>query len=165
MKTIFANQSIPNSVSNSLFIAGPSPRQAEVKSWRPEALELLEKFNFPGTVFIPEQSDWIPCCGLGLGTVSDYEDQVEWEMEALIKSDVIVFWVPRELNTMPGYTTNVEFGWWMNSGKIVLGAPKDAPKMSFLQWHAARLGIPQSETLKGTLEAALKLLNDIHQKS
>lgn len=148
MKVYFANQQLPSLTTTQIFLAGPTPRRADVKSWRPEALEILNELGFRGIVYVPEQSDWMPRCG-------DYEHQVQWEMDALTRAGVIVFWIPRNLEIMPAFTTNVEFGWWMNSGKIVLGAPKDAPKMSFLQWHAKRLQIPQSDSLKGTLELAL----------
>ncbi len=39
----------------SLFLAGPTPRRAEVLSWRPEAIQILGKGRFSGTVLIPER--------------------------------------------------------------------------------------------------------------
>ena len=153
MLTVFANQQLPQSNLKSIMLCGPTPRSPEVKSWRPEALSLLEKFGFEGIVYVPEQSDWVPRCGQESG---EYEHQIEWELAALTRADVILFWIPRQLDTMPAFTTNVEFGWWMNSGKIVLGSPDQAPKVSYLRWHAVRLGIPLVSTLEETIKLALK---------
>jgi calcineurin-like phosphoesterase family protein len=81
----------------------------------------LESLGFNGTVFVPERSD---------KTVKiDYFDQVEWEYAALNEAKVIVFWVPRDMKTMPAFTTNVEFGLWIAKGKKVLyGRPRIAPQ-------------------------------------
>jgi hypothetical protein len=88
----------------------------------------------------------------------DYNDQVGWETEGLEKATAILTWVPRNLETMPAYTTNVEFGMWLNSGKMVFGAPLEAPKNTYLRWHAERAGISSSTTLPATVDAALELL-------
>src|SRR5581483_11776507 len=86
----------------SIFLAGPTPRSSHVKSWRPEAINILRESNFSGTVLVPERRDW---------TVKfDYIEQVEWEWKGLEDCSIIVFWVPRDLQTMPAFTTNVEFG-------------------------------------------------------
>jgi 8-oxo-dGTP pyrophosphatase MutT (NUDIX family) len=119
-----------------------------VPSWRPEALKLLEEAGFDGHVFVPESRD---------GAVfTDYDHQVTWENDALNRADVIVFWVPRDLATMPAFTTNVEFGMWCKSGKVVFGAPPEAPKNRYLIHHAEQNGIPVRQSLLDTLLEALK---------
>ena len=57
-----------------------------------------------------------------------------WEREALINATVILFWVPRKLPDMSAFTTNVEFGYWLHSGKVVYGRPNDASKIKYLDW-------------------------------
>ena len=42
------------SLKKSIFLAGPTPRSKEVKSWRPEAIRLLKEKGFDGVVFVPE---------------------------------------------------------------------------------------------------------------
>ena len=69
-----------------------------------------------------------------------------------------LFWVPRELRTMPAFTTNVEFGIWADSGKAVLGYPPKAPKCRYLDWLAGRHRVPVRHTLPETVAAALALL-------
>lgn len=150
MQVVYARTPFPDSFTRALFLAGPTPRSAEVASWRPQALELLAARGYDGAVFVPEDAD-------GQARF-DYTDQIEWESEGLALADVIVFWIPRDLDTLPGFTTNVEWGIWMRSGKCVLGAPSDAPKLRYLQHHAAALGVPQASSLEATIDEALALL-------
>ena len=148
MQVIYARQSLADLTGPVLFLAGPTPRSAETPSWRPAALqELAETLNFTGTVLVPEDQSHTPYI--------DYDHQIEWEWEGLDAADAIVFWVPRELATMPAFTTNIEFGMYWNSGKVVLGFPPEAPKMRYLERLAGRGQIPVEATLSATLAAAL----------
>lgn len=151
MKVIYAKEAFPVSSTKALFLAGPTPRSREVASWRPQALAILEAKGYDGVVFVPE-----PRSG---DFDADYIVQVEWEEEGLRLADCILFWVPRNLEHLPGFTTNVEFGWWMHSGKVVLGAPKEAPSTRYLRYHATKLLIPQAETLAVTIDAALTMID------
>ena len=74
--------------------------------------------GFPGVVLIPERRDWV--------SSFDYIDQVEWEFTCLEAATVIAFWIPRDLISLPGFTTNVEFGRYVGSGKCVYGRPASA---------------------------------------
>jgi 8-oxo-dGTP pyrophosphatase MutT (NUDIX family) len=125
MQVVYSDQEAPPSFTKSIFLAGPTPRSADVPSWRPEALRILEQLGFEGVVFVPEYST---------GKPHDYNLQVEWEKKHLTMADVILFWVPRELQTMPAFTTNVEFGTWIDSRKVVFGAPPGAKKNTYLKW-------------------------------
>ena len=110
----------------SIFLAGPTPRGENVVSWRTNACKFLEENGFDGVVYVPEYSTWKP--------KSDYVDQVEWEREALLNASVISFWIPRELPDMPAFTTNVEFGYWLHTGKVLYGRPDSAKKIKYLDW-------------------------------
>ena len=118
IKTLFA--------PNSLFLAGPTPRSATVQGWREEALDILQDAGFDGFVFVPQTKNW--------GWCEDYQRQVEWEWSALGRAERVLFWVPRDLETMPAFTTNVEFGFMAATWpeRIVLGFPEDAPKNRYL---------------------------------
>lgn len=115
-----------------LFLAGPSPRNKEVKSWRTEALNILEKLNFKYTVCVPERQNPIENF--------DYMEQVEWECLCLNNSlnlGVIVFWVPRKFPEMPGLCTNVEFGKYVTLskyGQVLYGRPVDSERNKYLDW-------------------------------
>lgn len=110
----------------SIFLAGPTPRGKEVISWRVDAVKKLEELGFDGVVFVPEYSTWKP--------KADYVEQASWEREALTEATIILFWLPRSLPDMPAFTTNVEFGYWLHSKKVIYGRPDGAPKTKYLDW-------------------------------
>jgi hypothetical protein len=159
MQIVYAMQSAPEKFARSIFLAGPTPRESGVTSWRPVALNILEELGCDGVVFVPETAD---------GTWrQSYDDQVEWEEAALNMSDVILFWVPRDLSltpngelAMPAFTTNVEWGRWESSGKVVFGAPPDSPKNTYLRYYANKLGVPARDTLRETLNEAVLLAGE-----
>lgn len=150
MKVAYALQPIEKSI----FLAGPTPRppksgQLPVPSWRPAAIAMLrDELGFAGTVFLPEAADGKPH--------DEYFHQVSWEWEGLNQCTVAAFWVPRVLENMPGMTTNVEYGQLVSSGKMVLGAPPDAEKMSYLHELAARFNVPVYKTMRETLVEAVR---------
>lgn len=110
----------------SIFLAGPTPRGENIISWRTEAVKILENLGFDGVVYVPEYSTWKP--------KEDYVDQAMWERHALTEATIIVFWIPRSLPDMPAFTTNVEFGYWLHSNKVLYGRPNGAPKTKYLDW-------------------------------
>ena len=110
----------------SIFLAGPTPRDKDTISWRVDAVKILEKLGFDGVVYVPEYSTWKP--------KTDYVDQAMWERIGLSNATIIAFWIPRHLPDMPALTTNVEFGYWLHSGKVIYGRPNDAEKIKYLDW-------------------------------
>ncbi len=136
------------SPKRSLFLAGPSPRGRGEHDWRKDARAHLDRIGFDGTVYVP-----LPRNGVYRPDY-DHAAQIDWELEHLEKAHAIVFWIPRDLETLPGFTTNVEFGRFSRGGRAILGYPVSAPKMRYLD-HIARLdGVPVFHTLEETLQAA-----------
>jgi hypothetical protein len=127
---IYAGQEAPKGLP-SIFLVGPTPRSPDVPSWRPEAIRGLSLARTldsqPLVVFVPEDESG--------GFSLSYEEQVEWELAALERATVVMAWVPRDLETMPAFTTNVEFGTLLHSGKLVYGRPKRAPKTRYLDYR------------------------------
>jgi len=150
MLPIYALEPLPTKMTKAIFLAGPTPRKPEVESWRRDALGLLESLGYDGHVFIPEPADGV--------WASDYTSQVEWEEAALNQADLIVFWLPRDLETLPGFTTNDEWGVWKASGKVLFGAPEGAVKVQYQQHYAEKHRVPQFDTLRGLLRAAVTRL-------
>ncbi len=157
MHIIYAFENAPERYTRSVFLAGPTPRDEQTPSWRPEALRILEELGYDGVVFVPEARDgkWR----------KDYDGQVEWEDKHLNMADCILFWVPRELTHMPAFTTNDEWGTWKYSGKSVFGAPPDAPKTNYQRYYAKKLAVPSAETLKETIVLALNMLGQGAERS
>jgi len=125
MKIVYAPNEAPETVTKSVFLVGPTPRaETGGESWRPAMIEALRRARYDGVVYVPETEDkeWR----------HSYTDQIDWEQKYLHQCDVIIAWVPRDLETMPAFTTNVEFGEFVTSGKLVYGRPDGAPKTRYL---------------------------------
>jgi hypothetical protein len=56
---------------------------------------------------------------------------------------------------MPAMTTNVEFGMYAASGKVVLGRPPEAQKMKYLDALACRHFIEIYDTLEMTVKRSM----------
>ena len=138
----------------SIFLAGPTPRDDSVLSWRVDACKLIEDIGFDGIVSDPEYSTLKPR--------GDYLDQVEWEREALSNASVILFWIPRILPDMPAFTTNVEFGYWIHTGKVIYGRPDDARKIRYLDWlYKKDTNKDPYNNLVDLLKEAIELANKV----
>lgn len=148
MKVVYVGERSESS-GPSIFLAGPSPRKEKDFHWRPEALRFLEEFGFDGQVFVPLKSN-----GAWLG---DFKDQCNWELDHLEKATVIAFWVPRKIEGLPGFTTNVEFGLYVKSGKVVLGYPSEAEKMRYLRLLARRYDVSVFSDLEETMIEAISM--------
>ncbi|OGZ07461.1 MAG: hypothetical protein A3C93_03155 [Candidatus Lloydbacteria bacterium RIFCSPHIGHO2_02_FULL_54_17] len=157
MHIVYAFENAPEKYTRSIFLAGPTPRDDQTPSWRPQALRILETSGYDGVVFVPEARD-------GMWR-KDYDGQLEWEDKHLNLADCVLFWVPREIKNMPAFTTNDEWGTWKYSGKSVFGAPPNAPKTNYQRYYAKKLLVPSAETLEGTAALALKMLGDGAERS
>ena len=138
----------------SIFLAGPTSRDDSVLSWRVDACKLIEDIGFDGIVYDPEYSI--------LKLRGDYLDQVEWEREALSNASVILFWIPRALPDMPAFTTNVEFGYWIHTGKVIYGRTDDARKIRYLDWlYKKDTNKDPYNNLVDLLKEAIELANKV----
>ena len=175
MQLVFADDVLPQQVRKTIFLAGPNPRykdgDAIQTTWRHNAIEYLEHRGFDGHVFIPLPKgsffgDYV------VGAVSDYDHQIKWEDEAMARADVILFYVPRSKD-LQGLTTNIEFGRYLDSGRIVYGRPDDAMNIRYLDEQMAKRNRPVYgdspagfeygsllPSLINTLEAAMKRCGD-----
>lgn len=149
---VWAREPIP--AGPSVFLAGPTPRAGDgVESWRPAAVEAIEAAwtGAPLTVLTPESRGGV--------RAKHYDDQFEWETTARAAASVVLFWIPRDLRTLPGMTTNVEFGHDVAVHRqVVLGCPSDCPnpeRNRYLIHLARHYGRPVCETLDDTVRTVL----------
>jgi 8-oxo-dGTP pyrophosphatase MutT (NUDIX family) len=149
---VYALEDPPAIFAKSIFLAGPTPRRTDVVSWRPEALRILQEAGYDGVVYVPENRS-----GKWHG---NYDHQIEWEERCLNMADVILFWVPRDMVTLPALTTNDEWGTWKDSGKVVFGAPEGAFSVRYQQTYADKLKVPCADSLEETLNLALEMVRD-----
>lgn len=159
MRLIYAQEELPKKrtlkIGSSVFLAGPTPRTDNVPSWRPEMVEALKTLGpaVVNEVLIPEPRDGV--------WQQSYHNQVEWEYAAIDYCDILLFWVPRDIeNGMPGFTTNVEFGLWLREkSKVLLGYPPGADKCRYLGWLYKKI---LGRNAVSTIEELVHELRDIH---
>ena len=97
---------------------------SEDKDWRKEVIKLLEQKGYDGVVYNPDYSS--------LKVKNDYQTQLNWELRGIRDCTAILFWVDRDLKQRPGLTTNVEFGYWLHSGRLFYGRPDKSEKCLYL---------------------------------
>lgn len=170
MKIVYTMEEAPESYSKSIFLAGPTPRNKSIPSWRPQALELLRTAGYDGVVYVPEERP-------GTEFKYVYPFVPQWENKMLNRADVILFWIPRDLTVvldeggkpkfdkngvpelkMPAFTTNVEFGYWIRLGKVVLGAPPRANHLAYLRFMMDKHHTPYFFKLEDTVNKTLELI-------
>ncbi|MET3987574.1 nucleoside 2-deoxyribosyltransferase domain-containing protein [Streptomyces sp. PvR034] len=149
---VYVGQEAPASWAAAVYLCGPTPVDPAEPSWRPDAVAAL-RAAWAGTgrlvVFLPE-----PAPG---GGYPPYAAQIAWEEEAMRRSDAILFWIPRDMERLPGLVSNIKWGAWSGSGRAVLGAPPQAERMAYLLHFAGALGVPVERTLGGAAAAALRV--------
>lgn len=154
MKTNYSDEQVLKT-EKSIFLAGPTPRSLEVETWRKEAIKILEELGFEGVVYVPEREFD--------DRTFNYDNQVWWEREALHNANAIVFWIPRTIPSMPAFTTNVEFGYWIskNSEKVLYGRPDESEKNRYIDWlYQTETGKKPINDLRDLLKGAIMMTND-----
>jgi hypothetical protein len=134
------------------------------RSWRAAAIEHFDELGYKGLLVVPEFRDHkrpahIP--DSPDGNVKIYA----WEAEWLARADVILFWVPRDMKRLPGLTTNIEFGMFLGTKKIVFGAPPGAEHVEYMRYHCVRAGVSQAEKLSTTVHLSLVQLALVKSKT
>ncbi|MEC4570242.1 nucleoside 2-deoxyribosyltransferase domain-containing protein [Streptomyces virginiae] len=160
VEVVHVGQEAPDSWAAAVYLCGPTPTDPAEPSWRPGAVDALRSAWCGGgrlVVFVPE-----PVPG---GGYPAYGEQIAWEEDAMRRSDVILFWIPRDMATLPGLVSNIKWGSWCDSGRAVLGAPPEAERMAYLLHFADALGVPVERTPTGAAEAAMRAVGPGHARS
>lgn len=145
MKIIKATESL-DSLQNAVFLAGPSPRQIDQSDWRNEAIKLFKELGFTGDILTP----------VNIKTKKDlfYEEQIDWEIEAMKKASLIMFWIPRT-EEFPAYTTNIEWGEFHLQPNTITGFPDDSIRNRYIDKRLELQGKPRYKTLRDTIQAVI----------
>lgn len=134
------------SLSNAVFLAGPCPRDNYEDDWRFEAIQILNEIGFQGDIINPTNPEYD----------GNLNWQTQWEHKGLCMSSYILFWIPRDKNH-PAFTTNIEFGEWLNSLNIVVGFPPNSERNDYIKERLKMRQKGVSDTLKDTCLEVLKL--------
>lgn len=144
-------------MNNSIFLAGPCPRENYNDDWRNEAIEILEKIGFTGKVINPTNP-------LFAELRAKHKDkaltiQTKWEYIAMKKASAIVFWVARDIKGKhPAFTTNIEFGDWYDKPGVYCGFPDWAEKNDYLKCRLDLKKIKYWNNLEDVLKHVVKKL-------
>lgn len=157
MHLVFSDEPLPLSVTQSIFLEGPSPRRQGIKDWKVEAVNLLEKMGYKGHVFIPRFRD--DFFERSSSKTFDYDAQVEFERKARARADIVLIWLARDIKgEMPAFTTNFEMGEDYKRGNVVYGHPEDADKVSYMNLCAQLENLPTHTDLGTALSECLSRL-------
>ncbi len=167
---VFHNlDTVPDEVwreKKTVFLIGPSPRNADIKSYREGFESALASLDPDGewAIFNPEGDAFDPTRG---------PDYALWELEMLERCSVIVIGLNTQQDTMPGLTTRVEAGLMLGKGRsnLVVWRPKGSWRTRYIWDRAMSLGeqgpiclaTEDSET-----EAMLRLAQEVknmHQRN
>ena len=140
-----------------VFLAGPTVRNGNFEdSWRKEAIKFLREVGYDGYIVVPE------CLSSVNYSTLDHDNIIEWELEGMRKSLVVMFWVPRSTE-LPGFTTNVEFGYNIGicATRVVLGYPENAERMKYLDYIYRKFGY--GDKPQHTLINTCKRVKKVHE--
>lgn len=129
------DQTLFGDLHDSIFLAGPCPRNDYYEDWRYEAFDILNELGFTGKVITPTNSNYAN--GLNkYGAEEALKQQTNWERVAMYSCSALVFWIPRS-EKFPARTTNIEFGEWYAREGVFVGWPDTAIKNEYLDCKLA----------------------------
>lgn len=156
MKLVYTCEAIPNEITKSVFLAGPSlrPEQSHMISWRLKAIKILEQLNYDGVVFIPEARG-------GNHLDLEFSKVNEWEHKCMNIADNILFYINRNIEEgLLGLTTNTEVGIWFSSGKSVLCTEPNSDNIRYQEALAKSNNVPLYHELYNSFLDIIKKQGD-----
>ena len=136
----------------SIFLCGTMPRDNET-DWRKQVIDALEDYGYDGVVYNPDYSN------IDISRRLSYSDQILWEINAMKSSAIVCFWIDREMPKHPGLTTNVEFGYWVRSSKVIYGRPHNDEKCFYLDYvYRLEQNKEPVETLEDLIKELIKAI-------
>jgi nucleoside 2-deoxyribosyltransferase len=137
----------------SVFLAGSIEMGAAIQ-WQKQLASLLSPL--PITVNNPRRGDW-DITATQEAENAAFSAQVEWELTALEKSDVICFFF--DVNTKSPVTL-LEFGLWAHSGKVVVCCNKRYWRSGNVHLVCERYNIPYVESFGELVPAVTRMLGE-----
>lgn len=142
-------------LKNSVFLAGPCPRKDyKANDWRENTYAIFNNLCFDGTIINPTNEYF------DTTNADELKIQTEWEYEALHKASAIIFYLNRT-DDNPGFTTNVEFGYYCNMPNVFVCIPDGCTKNAnrYIKLMCEKKNIPVFSTMEDTVAAVVNTLN------
>jgi hypothetical protein len=137
----------------SVFLAGSIEMGAAIQ-WQKQLASLLSPL--PITVNNPRRGDW-DIAATQEAQNAAFHAQVEWELTALEKSDVICFFF--DINTKSPVSL-LELGLWAHSGKVVVCCDKRYWRSGNVHLVCERYRIPYVESFAELVPEVKKMLSE-----
>lgn len=122
----------------SIFLAG-SIEQGKAEDWQKRVIESIQESR--RIVFNPRRESWDSTWEQSIDNPK-FREQVEWELDALEKSDMII------MNLVPDTMSPIsllEFGLFARSGKLVVYCPSGFWRKGNVDVVCEKYGVPQVE--------------------
>lgn len=150
VKVYYSNNKIKRG-EKSIFLAGTTALDVD-DDWRKKVVKLLEEKGYDGVVYNPDYTS--------LKVKNDYETQLKWEYRGIRDCTAILMWVERNLKLRPGLAVNVEFGYWLHSGRLFYGRPDKSEKCQYLDMlYKLQCGKKPKNNLEDLVDEVLNYLN------
>jgi hypothetical protein len=134
-----------------IFMAG-SIEQGTAEDWQVKVAEALADYNV--LLYNPRRDKWDASLEQSIDN-EVFRAQVEWELDALDDADwIIMYFDPATKSPI----TLLEFGLWLNSGKLIVCCPDGFWRKGNLQVCCARAGIKLHESLDELIEVTKNML-------
>lgn len=143
----------PEFESTSIFLAG-SIEMGKAIDWQSVVTNALS--HLPITILNPRRGDWDSSWEQDISN-PEFKEQVDWEMDHLIKADVIALFL------QPGTMSPIsllELGMHAADGKVVVCCPSGYWRRGNVQIVCQRYGIPLVETQEELIERVMKMLEE-----
>ncbi len=124
------------------------------RDWQAEMIEALQ--HDPVVLLNPRRSDWDPSW-LPEADNPEFRKQVEWELQALDSSDIIVIYLAPSTKSP---VSLMELGLHARGGKVILYCPPGFWRKGNVDITAERYGIEQVSSMEELVAAVRSRLNE-----
>ncbi len=153
MIEIKAPQMIPGGDGIKVFLAG-SIEMGEAAPWQAGVVESLR--DMPVTLLNPRRDDW-DSSWVQTKDNPRFREQVEWELDALSKSDYIILYLDPETKSP---ISLLEMGLYAQSGKLLIVCPFGFWRKGNVDIVCEKYGFPQFTSLELLIEYLTPLLSE-----
>ena len=152
MLEIKAPNKIPETNDVKVFLAG-SIEMGVAEKWQDEVVERLKNENV--LILNPRRDDWDDTWVQSKDNPK-FREQVEWELNALAKSDYIILYF--DPNTKSPISL-LEEGLYAKSGRLLVVCPEGFWRKGNVDIMSEKYGFPEFKSLDELLEHFVSLIN------
>lgn len=143
-------QSNPSPYGISMFLAG-SIEMGVAEDWQTKVIDYFKGIN-DLRIYNPRREAWDSSWEQSITNPQFYQ-QVNWELNALEKSDMIILYLSPDTKSP---ISLLELGKFIDSGKLVVCCPKGFWRKGNVDIMCDRYGIPNFDNLDAMLEYVMR---------